>query len=90
MSAPAWPWLKADRVAELLGVDVTTAYRWMQKGDSRGIVLRSVRIGKRNIRCRADWVDRFMRGEQVPASEAEPQPQPQPDTKAKPGPRASW
>lgn len=90
MSAPAWPWLKASQVAELLGVDVTTAYRWMQKGDPRGIVLRSVRIGKRNTRCRADWVDRFAKGEQVPIEETLP-PKPTVDTTtARPGPRARW
>lgn len=93
MSAPAAPpaWLKPAKVAELLDVDESTVYRWMKKGDGRGIILRSVRIGKYGARCRADWVDRFMRGEQVPASEAQPEPQPHPDTKTKPGPqRARW
>lgn len=90
MSAPAWPWLKPAQVAELLAVDESTAYRWMKKGDQRGIILRSVRTGKYGTRCRADWVDRFMRGEQVPASEALPDVKPQPDTKTKPGPRARW
>lgn len=88
MNAPAWPWLKATQVAELLAVDVATAYRWMKKGDQRGIVLRSVRLGKRGTRCRRDWIDRFMRGEQVPIEETLPPPKL--DTKTKPGPRASW
>lgn len=85
MSAPAW--LKPAKVAELLDVDVTTAYRWMKTGDRRGIILRSVRTGRYGTRCRADWVDRFMRGEQVPASEARPEPQA--DTKAKSS-RSNW
>lgn len=75
MSAPAW--LKPAKVAELLDVHESTVYRWTTKGDGRGLRLVCVRVGKYGTRYREDWVDRFVRGEQVPASEARP------DTKTK-------
>lgn len=71
MSTPAW--LKPVEVARQLRVSPQTIYRWTSKGNRRGIRLVCVRTGVYGTRYRADWVERFMRGEQVPIAETKPE-----------------
>lgn len=88
MSGEAW--LTPTDVAKRFRVSTSTVYRWTARGNGLGIRLVCVRIGKYNTRYREDWVDRFAKGEQVPASEALPDVKPPSDTKTKPGPRPTW
>lgn len=67
-------WLTPHEAAQRLRVSVSTVYRWTNTGNRRGLRLVCVRTGAYGIRYRADWIDRFLLGEQVPAKETKLKP----------------
>lgn len=78
-------WLTPEEAGTLARVSASTIYRWTGRGkphyvgDPDPLILRCVRTGTYGTRIRADWLDRFMLGEQVSESETKP-----------PAARSSW